>query len=151
MDKPIEKLIHTDTPTKKMLQELVDRKQKYEQVQKQGLFWRMITIILSFLFLTYLYIWIYLPYKDQFDMILKEFFDRSFHLVILLMIGGSYGATLFYKKKEDKKEKEFHELRCEIIDKSTDLWNDDDAWREREKVFEMMKRVYDINLYFESK
>lgn len=151
MEKPIERLMYTDIPTKKMLQELVERKRKYDQVQRQGLLWKWLTIILSFVFLLYLYRWFYLPFNGRIDTILISFFDQSFHLFFLIIIGSCYGAILYYKKKEEKKEKEYHELRCEIIDKSPDLWSNDQAWREREKVFEMMKRVYDINLYFESK
>lgn len=55
------------------------------------------------------------------------------------------------RQKVDKLEEEFHALRCEIIDKSTDLWNTDEAWRNRHLVFRMMKEQYGINLYHENK
>ncbi len=70
---------------------------------------------------------------------------------MLIVIFGLYGLMNVYRQKRDKAEKEFHALRCEIIDKSKDLWKKEDAWNNRHLVFEMMKQNYDINLYHENK
>ena len=51
----------------------------------------------------------------------------------------------------DKAEKEYQLLRCEIITKSKLLWEKESEWKNRHKVFEMMKKNYDINLYHENK
>ncbi|MEW8986220.1 MAG: DUF2663 family protein, partial [Bacillus sp. (in: firmicutes)] len=62
-----------------------------------------------------------------------------------------YGLMNLFRNKRDKAEKEFHALRCEIIDKSKDLWRKEEAWSNRHLVFEMMKKNYDINLFHENK
>jgi hypothetical protein len=64
---------------------------------------------------------------------------------------GLYGYMVLIKKKLDKAEKEFQLLRCEIINKSKQLWEKEEEWKNRHKVFEMMKKNYDINLYHENK
>ncbi|MFK4997736.1 DUF2663 family protein [Bacillus sp. N9] len=51
-------------------------------------------------------------------------------------------------KREGRKE--FHNLRCEIIDKSKDLWKEE-RWRSRHTIYAHLKKQYDINLYHESK
>lgn len=75
------------------------------------------------------------------------------YLLFILDAGNrfAYCTSYYFKKKEEKSETDFHKLRCEIIQKSTDLWPQPDKWKARESVFHMMKHKYDINLYFESK
>ena len=51
----------------------------------------------------------------------------------------------------EKAEKEYQLLRCEIIQKSKLLWENESEWKNRHKVFEMMKNNFDINLYHENK
>ena len=58
---------------------------------------------------------------------------------------------LILKKKMDKAEKEFHALRCEIVDRSKDFWKREEVWRERHKIFNVLKENYGINLYHENK
>lgn len=70
---------------------------------------------------------------------------------MLIFIIGLYGFMNLIRGKRDKAEKEFHALRCEIIDKSKDLWKKEDEWKNRHIVFEMMKENFDINLFHENK
>ena len=70
---------------------------------------------------------------------------------MLMAVIGLFGLMNVFRQKRDKAEKEFHLLRCEIIDKSKDLWGKEDQWKNRHIVFEMMKKNYDINLYHENK
>jgi hypothetical protein len=81
----------------------------------------------------------------------SAFLAQTYNLYALIFIFGLYGLMNLLKEKKDKAEKEYHALRCEIIDKSKDLWKQEDAWRNRHLVFEMMKKNYDINLYHENK
>ncbi|WP_243386482.1 DUF2663 family protein [Bacillus kexueae] len=151
MDKEIEKLPFTDKPTKSMLFELVKRKRKYEAFKAKCLLWQVLTFILCGVFFVYLYTILYLPFNGQIAYMLKQFINDGRNGLFVLVIGASYATALYFKKKEDKKEKEFHALRCEIIDKSTDLWKSEEAWKERDQIFAFMKKKFDINLYFESK
>jgi hypothetical protein len=62
-----------------------------------------------------------------------------------------YGAMNVLRQQKDKKEKEYQELRCEIVNRSKDLWKKEEHWKNRHFDFEVMKKTYDINLYHEKK
>ncbi|SPU03351.1 YpbF [Bacillus subtilis] len=89
--------------------------------------------------------------KPEPQLILQEILSHTFYLFWMLATAFAYCTSYYFKKKEEKSETDFHKLRCEIIQKSTDLWPQPDKWKARESVFHMMKHKYDINLYFESK
>ena len=75
-------------------------------------------------------------------------------VVAMFLIGISiigFGAMNLLKQEKEKKEKEYQELRCEIVDRSKDLWKKEEEWKNRHIVFELMKKKYDINLYHEKK
>lgn len=151
MEDPIKKLDHyTDEATKQMLQKVVERKRKYDKLHFRHLIVMWTTIGLSTLFFYYLYKNIASVYSYSFAQMFTAFVQNSFHLYALVVIVGLFGFMNVLREKRDKAEKEYHALRCEIIDKSTDLWRDA-GWNQRHKVFEMMKKIYDINLYHENK
>lgn len=141
----------TDEATKVMLQKLVDKKQKYERYKRYHEIVLWITILSACYFFYYLYETIITPYGYSFAWMFSVFVQKSTHLNYLLFLIGGYGMMNLLLYKRDKAETEYHELRCEIIDKSDDLWGEKDAWQQRHLVFEMMKKKFDINLYYESK
>jgi adenylate kinase len=71
------------------------------------------------------------------------------YLLAFTIVG--FGAMNLLKQQKEKKEKEYQELRCEIVDRSKDLWKKEEEWKNRHIVFEIMKKQYDINLYHEKK
>lgn len=151
MEEPIKNLNHyTDEATKQMLQKVVERKRKYDKLYFQHLIVMWLTIGFTAIFLYYLYKNIASVYSYSFAQMFSVFIQNSFHLYAMMVIFALFGFMNVLREKRDKAEKEFHALRCEIIDKSTDLWRDE-GWKERHKVFEMMKKLYDINLYHENK
>ena len=81
----------------------------------------------------------------------SSFVGQETNLYFLVAAGGLFGLMNLLKAKREKAEKEFHALRCEIIDKSKDLWKKEDEWKNRHLVYETMKKHYDINLYHENK
>ncbi len=141
----------TDQATKKMLQNVVDRKKKYDYLKKKHLWTTIVSITLGFLLVGYLYYFFVKPYSYSFLDMVTSFFGHSQSLFYCLAVIGAYGYMLILKKKTDKAEKEYHALRCEIVDRSKDLWKHENAWRERHKIFQVMKETYDINLYHENK
>lgn len=152
MEKPIKELDErTDPATKRMLQKVVERKQKYDKLHFRHLVVMWLTIFSAFLYVYYFYQKIIIPYSHSFTVMFSQFTGDSKNLYGAIIIGGLYGFMNVLREKRDKAEKEFHALRCEIIDKSTDLWCKDDQWQNRHLVFEMMKREYDINLFHENK
>ncbi|WP_064090996.1 DUF2663 family protein [Rossellomorea aquimaris] len=140
----------TDLATKQMLHNLIDRKQKFDKAKTMHMYTLYLTIFLSFFFLYYLSKYVLAPYSYSFSAMLSVFVSNSLHLYILLIVVALFGATKVLYEKKEKKESEYHALRCEVIDRSKDLWKED-AWRMRHKVFEKMKTEHDINLFHGSK
>ncbi|AKL84972.1 YpbF [Bacillus atrophaeus UCMB-5137] len=141
----------TDAPTKQMLQALVKRKVKYENYAKQCRRWQW-TSLISFGLLCLFFIFKGFSLNQQAPQImLEEFLNHTVYLFWMMAAAFAYCTSYYFKKKEEKAEGEYHKLRCEIIQKSTDLWPQPEKWKARESVFQMMKHQYDINLYFESK
>lgn len=141
----------TDQATKQMLQKVVDKKRKFERLKFRHLIVMWATIILGFFYFIFLYKTILTPFSYSFAAMFSAFVDDSKHLYLLILLVGLYGFMNLLREKREKAEKEYHALRCEIIDKSKDLWKKEEEWKNRHKVFEMMKKNYDINLYHESK
>lgn len=141
----------TDEATKQMLQKVVERKRKFERFKMRHLIVMWSTIFLAFLYIFYLYRTVMEPYSYSFESMFSVFVNNSANLYILVFVVGLYGLMNLLREKREKAEKEYHAIRCEIIDKSKDLWKKEDEWKNRHIVFEMMKANYDINLYHENK
>ncbi len=141
----------TDQATKQMLNNVVKKKRKYEDFKKKHLMVMILTMGMAMLFLLYLYQTSIRPYSYSFYEIFSAFISHSANLYLFVFTGGLFGLMNLLREKRDKAEKEFHALRCEIIDKSKDLWKKEDEWKNRHIVFEMMKKKFDINLYHENK
>ena len=152
MESPIMMLDdRTDPAAKKMLQKVVERKQKYDHFVFRHLIIMWSSIAVAFVYFLYLYYTVIEPYSYSFAAVFSVYVDNLIHLYMLMIVIGLFGLMNVYRQKRDKAEKEFHALRCEIIDKSKDLWKKEDEWKHRHIVFEMMKKNYDINLYHENK
>ncbi|MFB6465972.1 DUF2663 family protein [Cytobacillus sp. Hz8] len=142
---------HTDQATKQMLQKVVDKKKKFDKYKFRHNMVIWLTIMTAFIYLLYLYYSIILPYSYSFAAMFSAFVDNSKNLYMLILTIGLYGFMNLLRQKQEKAEKEFLDLRREIVDKSKDLWKKEEAWKSRHHVFEMMKKHYDINLFYESK
>ncbi|MEI5907153.1 DUF2663 family protein [Bacillus spongiae] len=141
---------HTDEATKKMLQNVVTRKNKYEKVKQQHLIILWLSIFYGFSLSYFSYRTIVGPNDSSFYNIFFSFFTNTLYVFLFsIAIFLFVSAKILFDKKE-KKEKEYHDLRCEIIDRSKDLWKEE-AWKQRHQIFELMKEEYDINLYHQSK
>ena len=141
----------TDPATKQMLQKVVEKKRKYEALKSRHLLVMWAAVVCAFFYFYYLYKTIMVPYSYSFASMFSSFVDHSINFYALVLIVGLYGFMNLLKEKRDKAEKEYHALRCEIIDKSKDLWKKEEAWNNRHLVFEMMKKNFDINLFHENK
>jgi Protein of unknown function (DUF2663) len=141
----------TDQATRKMLQKVVERKQKYDLLKFRHLIIMWSTILSSFSYFIFLYYDLFQPYSYSFAAVFSIYVNQSSNFYILILLIGLFGFMNLLREKRDKAEKEFHALRCEIIDKSKDLWKKEDEWKNRHLVFEMMKENFDINLFHENK
>lgn len=140
----------TDEATREMLQNVIKRKRKFDKYEKRHLFTVWSTIFVFVVYGVNLYITVYIPYSYSAEDLFSAYLSLPNNGFYLFFIFGLLGYMNVLKKKVDKYEKEYHALRCEIIDKSTDLWQGK-AWEKRHLVFEVMKKKYDINLYHENK
>lgn len=141
----------TDHATKTMLQNVVNRKRKFDELKRKHHWTTIATLILGLLYVIYLYFFIIKPYSYSFFDMFIYFTNQPKAFIYSMVVFGSYGYMLILKKKMDKAEKEFHALRCEIVDRSKDLWKNESGWKERHKIFRVFKENYDINLYHENK
>jgi len=141
----------TDHATKKMLNNLIDRKRKFDRYKSRHLLSVWITIGLITVYFYYLYITVMKPYSYSFAEIFSVYVQNSANLYFLVLTVGTYGLMILLKEKREKAEKEYHALRCEIVDRSKDLWKKEEEWKNRHVVFEIMKKTFDINLYHENK
>ncbi|WP_251555244.1 DUF2663 family protein [Neobacillus muris] len=151
MDTPIRLLEHTDEATKQMLENVRKRKEKFDIAEKRHFLSIYITLILSFLFFVFFYFTIAKYFSYSFFAMFSAFLNDQRAVLLFGLTILSYGAMNLLKQQKDKKEKEYQELRCEIVDRSKDLWKKEEEWKNRHVVFEIMKKQYDINLYHEKK
>lgn len=151
MDHSIAMLDETDQATKKMLQNVINRKRKFDYLKRKHYWTTIVSLILGFLLIVYLYYFVVQPYSYSFFAMFSYFVSKPTSFVYFALVFGMYGYMLVLKKKADKAEKEFHALRCEIVDKSKDLWKQESAWKHRHVIFKVMKDQYDINLFHENK
>ncbi|QWC21528.1 YpbF family protein [Bacillus haikouensis] len=140
----------TDQATKQMLQSLIERKQKFDRAKKMHVSILWLSVFTAFCFLYYLAKSVLGPYSYSFGAMLSVYVSQSVHLYLTVFIGGLFGAVKVLHQLKEKKEKEYQDLRKEIIDRSKDLWKED-AWKKRHEVFDKMKSQFDINLYHGSK
>ncbi|RHW41220.1 DUF2663 family protein [Neobacillus notoginsengisoli] len=152
MEEPIRKLDErTDYATKQMLDNVVKRKKKFEKAKLKHHVSIAAALMVAGVFLAYTYYTVVLNYSYSFYSMFSAFVQKGTNFYLLITTFSLYGMMIIFKEQRDKKEKEYHELRCEIVDRSKDLWKKEDEWKSRHLVFEMMKREYDINLYHEKK
>ncbi|MDP4162920.1 MAG: YpbF family protein [Bacillota bacterium] len=141
----------TDPATKQILQNVVKRKGKFDRFKLRHLIVVWATLAVTSIYLIYLYLTIGKTYSYSFAAMFSAFVKNPINFYLLTLSVGLYGFMNLLKEKREKAEKEYHALRCEIVDRSKDLWKKEDEWKNRHLVFEMMKKEYDINLFHENK
>ncbi|GIN73452.1 hypothetical protein J14TS2_39270 [Bacillus sp. J14TS2] len=139
-----------DPTTKRILQNLIDRKLKLNRFKQLHFILFSSAILFSTILFYSVYNMAVLPYRSSvFDLI--TFVLQQNHFIFLLLLAfGLFGTVKIVFEKREKSEQDFHALRREVIDKSGDLWKGE-QWGERHKIYEQMKKKYDINLYHQSK
>jgi len=151
MDSPIQLLEHTDQATKQMLENVRKRKKKFDDVKMWHYLSVYITLFFAFIFIIYFNITIVKLYSYSFLSMLSASLNDALAMFLIGISVIGFGAMNLLKQQKEKKEKEYQELRCEIVDRSKDLWKKEEEWKNRHIVFELMKKRYDINLYHEKK
>ncbi len=151
MDSPIQLLKYTDQATKQMLENVRKRKKKFDDAKLWHYFSIYATLFFSFVFIVYFFQTIVKHYSYSFLSMISASLNDGMAMSLLTISIIGFGAMNQLKQQKEKKEKEYQELRCEIVDRSKDLWKREEEWKNRHIVFEIMKKQYDINLYHEKK
>lgn len=141
----------TDHATKKMLANVVAKKRKFDGLKSRHQLSIMVFLLVATIYFLYIFNSVIEPHAYSMYEVFSVYVASSINLYGLAATAGLFGLMNLLKNKKEKAESEFHALRCEIIDKSKDLWKKEDEWKNRHLVFEMMKDLYDINLYHENK
>src|SRR5690606_39188359 len=128
----------TDQATKQMLQHLIERNRKLNYYQRTHKLFLLISIIYTLCVFYFMNRFIIVPYSYSLYELFTLLVNNTKYLYIILLSVGFFGVSNILFNKKEKYEKEYHDLRCEIIDRSKDLWKGD-AWKNRHKVFQMMK------------
>lgn len=98
----------TDQATKQMLQNVVDRKKKFEALKKKHLQSLWATMIVAALFMIYLYFYIVVPYSYSFFSMFSVFVDHFSHFLFLASAIGLYGYMVLIKKSLIKLKRSFN-------------------------------------------
>lgn len=141
--------LELDEVTKAILQRVVEHKKKWDDMKKR-VKWSFSLFLFSLtLFGLYIYQTVVIPNRISTERIVAALIDeRIFWFAVFV---GSFGWLVsFYKKKSEKAEQDFHALRCEFIQKSSELLQEE-VWQKRHLLFTWMKETYDIQLYHENK
>ncbi|MCJ7839434.1 YpbF family protein [Lederbergia sp. NSJ-179] len=139
-----------DPITKRILQNLIDRKKKLNHYKQLHFFLLTGALLFSLVIFYFIFHTTVIPHQSSMLDLISIFLQQSKFIYFMLIAAALFGAVKITFEKMQKSEQEFHTLRCEVIDKSGDLWKGD-RWGERHKVYEQMKNKYDINLYHQSK
>ncbi|HET7578587.1 MAG TPA: DUF2663 family protein [Bacillales bacterium] len=133
--------------TLRVLNELVERKLEEKQcksaVTRAGLFLMMVFV--AFL----LYIWS--ARERLFDGFSLAAFSAAFSDPFLWILAAALLFGFFHlqhvSKKYEDADEDFEELRCELVDRSEELWSDPEQWKNRHHVFLYLEKEYRINLF----
>jgi predicted nucleic acid-binding protein len=151
MDKPILLLEHTDEATKQMLENVRKRKVKFDTAKRLHYLSIYSMLLFAFLFFSYFYFMIAKQYSYSFFAMFSASVSDAINISLMAVTAILYGAMNVLRQQKDKKEKEYQELRCEIVNRSKDLWKKEEHWKNRHVDFDVIKKTYDINLYHEKK
>ena len=129
-----------------MLEELIARHQSFQKLEKTRNIWAIIMIIFS-VFMLFISNEI-LMIKSEPNQIFTQITNEPRFIFLLFLVMLLFSQFHFLTKKTLKAEKDFEELRIEIIERSNELWESDILWEKRHEVYTYMKKVHNINLYF---
>lgn len=133
---------------KVMLHELIERKSKVEKWKSYQSYCGYGTCMLLLLIIAISSFLFTQPIFSFHYSILTQLLDETLFIFVVLLIGVNLFLLQYFHKKVLKSEKEYEELREELIDRNSELWEDDSNWQAREHIFQYLKTKHDINLYF---
>jgi hypothetical protein len=142
---------HTDDPTKVMLQNVYKHKVKFDLYKRKLILCTWFSLLIFLIMFYYISNFIVEPYSSSADKMFAVIVSDTILYLLIGILVFFAGVASYFKKKKEKHEKEFHDLRKEIVQKSPLQWRYPFDWEKRNEVFAKMKEEKDINLYHENK
>ncbi len=127
---------------KYLIAEIIERKAEEVRAEKILNRWSYTSIICLVIGGCYFLVNFY--YSYSFIHVLANDF---FMFCIIALFGISLLQVKLAKNKLDKAEDDYDQLRSEMIERSEEIWNTEELWKERDYVYEQLKKKFDVNLY----
>ena len=140
----------TDQATKQLLHLLIKKKLKYNRYKYIHFVCLTSAVLYGFLVFYLMYKTVIGPHTGTVLDVFSILLQKKYFLLLIFIGATLFGSVKIFFDGKEKAGKEFHNLRCEVIDKSKHLWKNE-SWNQRHLIFEQMKSKYNINLYHESK
>lgn len=133
-----------DNPVaKQIIDELIKRKKKLDQFEKQKNRSSLIVMLLSLLFAAFGVKW-----GGHGILGLPVSLNGIIGIFLVILIGIGFFRLVHFNKKTEKADKEFEELREEFMQRQEEFWQDDRNWKERHNVFKQLNHLHDINVFY---
>ncbi|WP_461202627.1 DUF2663 family protein [Anoxybacillus sp. TBDG-1] len=142
--------IELDEVTKAILKRVMAHKKEWNDMKKRMQLSFILFLLSLALFGLYMYQTFVISHRTSIERIMMALINDERTFSFAVFVGSLAWLVFFYKKKSDKAEQDFHALRCEFIQKSSELLPER-AWEKRHVLYEWMRETYDIQLYHENK
>lgn len=133
-----------------IINDLQKLKLKFDKKEHDIKIYNRLYIGSAFGLLAYIILYTIVPYWDQYNILIGKLISNVNHYFFIVIIVTFHFRINYLKEKSEKAEKEYHALRCEVIQRAEDLWPHGAMWEKRHLFFKEMKDKHNINLYYEN-
>lgn len=127
---------------KYLIQEIIERKAEEIRAEKILNRWSYTAIICLVVGGGYFLLNFYYSYS-----FIHVLANDIFMFCIIALFGISLLQVKLAKDKLEKAEEDYDNLRAEMIERSEEIWNTEQLLKDRDYVYELLKKNYDVNLY----
>lgn len=139
---------HMPAVTAKVLQELMDRKDEVTRWKNAAAKATLFLFVLLAVFLFYVFV-IKQGLLSRFSPgMFRETLSDPFIWLLAIGLIACFFRLRHVTAKYEEADDDYEALRCELIERSTELWPKLDQWEGRDRYFAYLENEYDINLYF---
>ncbi|MDQ0257673.1 hypothetical protein J2S74_005135 [Evansella vedderi] len=128
-----------------IIEALIEAKQKEEKAEKTMMKWGL--LFLGILAAGIIYIVLKLMSGESVSSYLSLLLSDIIIVVWLAVLFFCFYYFDVKSKKYEKAEKDFEELKEDVIDRASDIWNSNQLEVKRISQYHELKNKYDINLY----
>lgn len=133
-----------------IIKDLCELKKKHDKKEAELKFYKGGLLLASVLFLVYVLFFSVVPYRFHFNSMITVLINNVNNYFFIALIVTFFYRMKFIEKKAESAEKEYNALRCEVIQRTEELWPDGERRQKRHLFLKEMKDKYNINLYYEN-